>query len=513
MSGAEAQPWGNSITKVVIEEGVASVGLYAFYGCSRLTDVSLPESLKSIEAFAFPGCSSLKEITVPENVNKIENNSFNNCRSLININVVKENGSFSSLNGVLFNKNQTVLIKYPAGKQQTVYTVPGTVTEIGGNAFAGAAKLADITLPDSINKIGLSAFSGTAFYNRKNFVNGVLYLGKCVIDVDTNITYCHLREGTEVIAEGAFLGCSKLKSIIIPTSVTAVDTCCFMECGALETVYLPKSITAIGKSAFSGCSKLQNVWYGGDVSKRNYMIIEPGNEPLRNINWKYNVCQTGGEHTWVGIKTVPASCVNDGTKTERCKVCGEEVTTNIPHVGHIIGDWIETKPATCETNGEQRRNCANCSYSESMTIPALGHVFKNPVITKAATCTEDGIETGMCIRCNKTATGIIKATGHKYGEWVIIKEATESDTGIKERVCACGHKETAVIGKIGGGFINDGEDEEDYDAWNEQYKATPKGRLPIWALVITAAVTASVLIFVFYAIKRVKRKADKTAQG
>ena len=169
-----------AITTVTIPEGVTNIGLNAFYGCTALTAVTIPNSMTSIEekAFygckaleaitipagmtsigysAFYGCTALTAVTIPASVTSIENLVFGNCTSLTQINVDAANTVYSSENGVLFNKDKTTLICYPAGKPETDYTVPDGVTTIGENAFAYAI-FTQITLPESLTAIEYYAF-------------------------------------------------------------------------------------------------------------------------------------------------------------------------------------------------------------------------------------------------------------------------------------------------------------------------------------------------------------------
>ena len=80
-------PWGTSLTEVIIEEGVTTVGIYAFYECKNLTSVSLPDSLISIGDHAFFDCESLTKITIPDAVTTVGNAAFSDCKNLYIYNV------------------------------------------------------------------------------------------------------------------------------------------------------------------------------------------------------------------------------------------------------------------------------------------------------------------------------------------------------------------------------------------------------------------------------------------
>ena len=154
-------PWydyRSSIKSVIINDGVTSIGVCAFDGCSSLTSVTIPNSVTRIEDYAFSDCSKLTSITIPNSVTRI-GYSFYGCKSLTSINVDSNNPNYSSVDGVLFNKEKTTLVAYPGGKQGA-YTIPNSVTSIGYTAFHGCSSLTSVTIPNSVTSIGESAFYG-----------------------------------------------------------------------------------------------------------------------------------------------------------------------------------------------------------------------------------------------------------------------------------------------------------------------------------------------------------------
>ena len=175
-----AQPWSNqTITAVIIEDGVTSIGNTAFYYCHELTSLTIPEGLTYIGSFSFTDCRYLTSLTLPESmvtigasafnttglvsvsipagVKSIGNYAFASCSDLQFLSVASGNTDYSSAGGVLFNKDQTTLIQYPGGKQGG-YTIPNTVNTIGDYAFANCSNLTDVFIPTSVTVIGDYAF-------------------------------------------------------------------------------------------------------------------------------------------------------------------------------------------------------------------------------------------------------------------------------------------------------------------------------------------------------------------
>ena len=129
---------------------VSILGKNAFYQHKSLVSIVLPNSLKIFEGCPFYRCYSLRELEIPASVEKIDGNPVFRCSSLENITVHPDNLFFSSVDGILFNKEQTKLIAYPEGKTAESYTIPETVTEIDGDAFGYRAQFKKLTIPVNV---------------------------------------------------------------------------------------------------------------------------------------------------------------------------------------------------------------------------------------------------------------------------------------------------------------------------------------------------------------------------
>lgn len=130
----------------------------AFYYSNNLTDVVIPDSIIKIGDDAFGMCCSLSTITIPSSVISIGNGVFWGCTDLTSINVSYDNKNYMSQNGILFNKDKTILICYPAGKTAIIYKIPSGIKEIESCAFEGCYRLTYISLPESVTSIGYFSF-------------------------------------------------------------------------------------------------------------------------------------------------------------------------------------------------------------------------------------------------------------------------------------------------------------------------------------------------------------------
>ena len=180
---------------------------------SSVSTVTVPETIKEIKPYSFINCSSLQRITIPKNVTAIGEKAFFNCSSLRSIDVDPENPNYSSVDGVLFNKDKTELICYPAGKTNSSYVVPDSVTLINKNAFYGCTQLTNVTINDRVTTIEENTFYGC--------------IGLTSILIPDNIT---------TIKRQAFYGCTNLKELTIGKNVITIDYNAFYECEGLKTI-------------------------------------------------------------------------------------------------------------------------------------------------------------------------------------------------------------------------------------------------------------------------------------
>ena len=146
------------VESIVIPSGVTSIGEEAFCNCSSLESITLPDSVTSIGGWAFRDCSSLKSITLPSGVTSFVKSEFSGCSSLKSIDVSGDNAYYTSVDGILFNKDLTTIVSFPQGYELKEYTIPSGVTSIGEKAFCNCSYLESITLPDSVTSIGWWAF-------------------------------------------------------------------------------------------------------------------------------------------------------------------------------------------------------------------------------------------------------------------------------------------------------------------------------------------------------------------
>lgn len=208
---------------MAIPKGLASIGWYAFEGCSNLTSVTVSDKIKENENYTFENPSNFTNITTPQKITHINKKAFKNSSSLINI---------------------TILEKMPS---------------VGDRAFENCTNLTDVTLPEGITSIGHYAFSGCSNLTSVILPKGVTEIGEHAFKDCSSLTNITIPKEVTEIGEFAFEDCSSLKNIIIPEGVTIIDEGIFLNCTNLTDVILPEGLTLISLHPFLGCNSLKSL--------------------------------------------------------------------------------------------------------------------------------------------------------------------------------------------------------------------------------------------------------------
>lgn len=228
------------LTNIAIPKSIHTISNSAFSYNYSLEDIKLPEGLVSIGEYAFSQCYALESILIPSSVTNIGEGAFSDCDFLERIDVDQDNEAYISEDGVLYNKDKTILMQYPSRKPGGIFEIPNTVEIISDKACMNAEYLEKVIIPESLVEIGHSAFASSK------------KLEKVVFPTVSNI---------EIIGESAFNNCESLKTITIPNSVSGIENYAFYGCESLENLEFQEAsiVEIIGYSAFSYCSNLTEV--------------------------------------------------------------------------------------------------------------------------------------------------------------------------------------------------------------------------------------------------------------
>nr|WP_320038686.1 leucine-rich repeat domain-containing protein [uncultured Bacteroides sp.] len=336
----------SNLNSIILPQNITSIGDAAFADCTGLTSLEIPDKVTYIWWNAFAGCKGLKTIIIPNSVIYLGSSAFRNCASLTSITIplglktlysdifegctglkefiVSENDTkFTTVEGVLFNKDKSEILAYPNAKSST-YIIPNSVDSIGEEAFAYCSNLASVTIPNSVKKIASGAFvyctnltsvtipaSVTAMEDENSFcgctalkefivsddnpnyktIDGVLFSKdgtKIIAYPDVKSSEYTIPNGVEKISPYAFALCPTLTSVTIPTSVkivgefafglsqkltlvnmgngvTDIFEGAFWRCTALKSINVPNSVSIIYPMAFSDCKSLTSVFLGNSI--------------------------------------------------------------------------------------------------------------------------------------------------------------------------------------------------------------------------------------------------------
>ena len=337
---SSAQPWSElrgSICEVKIQNGVTSIGDYAFDSCSRIENMTISSSVTSIGDYAFSGCSSLKNVAVPNSVTRIGDYAFYRCSDLTSV------------------------------------TIPNRVTSIGDYAFDMCSGLTRVTIPTSVTSLGKNAFfrcnltSITVDSQNPNYssLDGVLYNKNKTTLIQyprrNNRTSFMIPNSVKIIGDDAFCTCSRLTNVTISDGVTRIGDYAFECCSSLKRVTISESVRSIGKGAFSLCNSLTDVYYMASQEKWNTISIGYYNQELKNAAIRYN-----HNHTWdSGMVTKAANCTETGIKIYTCP-CGTTKTETIAKIEHTYKTTIITK-AKPGSDGKSVSRCS-CGAIERTSI-------------------------------------------------------------------------------------------------------------------------------------------------
>lgn len=252
-------PKGKTATSFTIPSTVTSVGDYAFYNCSNLTEIILPSNLLTIEGHAFEGCNNLVSINLPNTITDISHNAFQNCSGLTEVVLPSK---LTIINTQLFSGcNNLVSVNIPDG-----------VTTIGSFAFSGCSSLKSIDLPDCVTNIENGAFS------------------RC-----SSLTEFRMPANIQYLGDNALSSCSGLITLDFSniTTLTSIGRETFSDCSSLKSVNFNycSNLTSIGSQAFVGCEALTQISFTGITTDWNVLSgtgTKPTEKPISLSNASTN---------------------------------------------------------------------------------------------------------------------------------------------------------------------------------------------------------------------------------
>ncbi len=282
----------SGLEHIVIPEGVTEIAQHAFFACRKLVSVTMNNKVTKFGDGAFQYCSSLKTIFIPASVERINTNAMRDCTNLESICVAEDNPYFSSdESGVLYNKDKSILIRYPSGKKQEKYVVP----------------------------------------------DHVKIIGELAVSESNNLVTLVIGNETQGIDNMAFTKCEKLETVTIGNKVEYIGFAAFEQCKNIKTVTIGNNVKSIVARAFNECPNFETVNYIG--TEEEWVDITGHNGTFYNARVHYS---------FKIIDNVP-TCIRHGYIQYTCDCCG---VYNTDYTANPTGHSINAD-GICENCGEQ----------------------------------------------------------------------------------------------------------------------------------------------------------------
>ena len=301
----------NRIKRIEIEEGVTTIGYYAFHGFSSLVSVKLPSTLKIISSDAFSFCTSLEEIDIPEGVERILWDAFTGCYSLKKVRLpstlkdIRES-AFSyctSLSEITLPEGLEILDAkafYNCTSLRRI-EIPGSVRQIKSCTFVGCSSLSEVIInegvetidiyaffrccalerihfPKSLNKIETVffeqdplPFSDTLFY--KSITGDFIIINDILIGYKGSAVDIVIPDGVKQIGPHVFYGRSSIQTVTFPVGLKRIEECAFTGCTSLLGAELPDSLEHLDSCAFEKCTSLKSVKLPGSIKRVAFRVF------------------------------------------------------------------------------------------------------------------------------------------------------------------------------------------------------------------------------------------------
>lgn len=322
-----------ALKKIDFSDGVKEIKEAAFSYCSALEEIHLSKVLTKIGKEAFYACSSLTEITLPKKLINIGEDAFGACKALKEIKVEAGNTAFTSIDGVLFNKEKTTLLTFPFANTAN-YQVPVGTTKIAPSAFSECNKLASIQFPNTLIEIGSEAFYKCLKLENITLPNSITAVGEGAFYGCEGLLLVELSKSMTIIPDNLLSKCTKLQKIKIPEGINKIAYQAFSNCSSLTQVEIPASVNNIESESFKACESLneiycyikepltieEDVFKGVNVGTCNLYVIAESIEQYKNSEvWKN-----------FQVKPIPNTTgknnVIQQNENEIVKVCGNTIT-------------------------------------------------------------------------------------------------------------------------------------------------------------------------------------------
>jgi len=394
------------------------------YTFNRLTleKIIIPEGVTTIGSYAFNNCSDLTMVVIPSSVATIEQPNLLYCHNLNAVYISDANTVYKSIDGAIYNKAGTELIRCPQGKTGT-FTIPDGVTAIGESAFYDCTGLIEINIPSSVITIGDSAFARCTGLIEINIPSSVITIGDSAFARCTGLTKVIIPSGVTTIGESAFQGCAGLTEIDIPSGVTTIGDRAFDGCSGLTEIDIPSGVTTISDRVFYGCTSLTAI----NVDSANTIYQSINGVVLNKQGTEVIFCPRGKVDTFIipdGVTIIGESAFYDCTGLTQINIPSGVITIGDYAFYNCTGLTQINIPSSVQTIGESALYF--CSGLTEINIPSDVTTISDSLFYGCTSLTDINVDSANTIYqsingvvLNKQGTELIFCPRSKVGTFII----------------------------------------------------------------------------------------------
>ena len=445
-----------NLKKVEFSGEITTINLGTFWGCSSLNDITIPDSVTSIKAHAFRGCISLNSITIPENVTSIGSEAFSICSTLENIIVDEQNNYYSDENGVLYNKDKSVLVKYPSGKKDSTYTLNANTSVIDGYALAYSTYLENVVLNQTVTEIKPTAFFGSSKLANV-YCYGVDYGWREIFTDENNQlilsdgVMCFEFEDEVLIVSGLVENTYIRNSSHYPLSqyadstrelilndVASVGKNAFKDFTKLRTIIINDGSVSVRSGAFANCNELSLIVSYAEVYFNKDAL--PENQTLKCFIEQNASENTNIEHIVFGFdKETIYEEDEDGSiisfEVDRTFVNGDVVFTEYEFSAFVSALYYISRDKFVTLTFNSLKTDEDYIYEYTSSCPLTGEYTHEIYGTKIFGIvlvdaeTDEYMSVALANLCDMLLSGEIED-----GDWefAVIGQKKDSDDGVEE---------------------------------------------------------------------------------